>query len=435
MALEINLQSRASRIVFCILALLLGIWLIKIVTVNFVIGAMADRRLTVTREMLEQTAKVFPASARILSRLAEFEAQGTTADAASAEIHIKDAIRRSPRDFRYQLLLGEINDTRNNTKKAENAYREAVRLAPQFSEAHWRLANVLLREGLQQEAYEHFRIAASLNPKFLPTSLDLVWQTSNKNFDAVRHFAHNQPLAQIKLANLLAAEGRLPEAIEMFSQIDNSIAAKSLESSRFIDKLAKDGYPNAAFNLWKELIEKNAPLDQEKSSGVWNPSFEQPATTEAEKPLLRKFDWQLASSDYARAAIDSRSARTGAQALAIEFTGRDTTKLTNEAKQLIVVQPGGKYRVTFYAKSSGLKTPEGPKVSISSDKGEILASSAAIGPEQSDWTKLAFDFAAPNPAAADGVLLILSITRKPKYVYDEPTRGTVLFDDFSVTRL
>jgi hypothetical protein len=48
--------------------------------------------------------------------------------------------------------------------------------------------------------------------------------------------------------------------------------------------------------------------------------------------------------------------------------------------------------------------------------------------DSDDWQKLTVSFVAPANQAA----VTLAIVRIPKFSYDDPTRGTIWFDDFTL---
>ena len=58
-----------------------------------------------------------------------------------------------------------------------------------------------------------------------------------------------------------------------------------------------------------------------------------------------------------------------------------------------------------------------------------IAASKPVAPGSSEWQQLTVDFVVPQ-TESPGILV--SIKRKPKFSYDEPTRGTVWFDDFII---
>ncbi|MGH9852275.1 MAG: hypothetical protein ACREBD_20750, partial [Blastocatellia bacterium] len=144
-------------------------------------------------------------------------------------------------------------------------------------------------------------------------------------------------------------------------------------------------------------------------------------------PNLGHFDWAITPNQYARIVIDRNSGRSGARSLKVVFSGLDTTTLKNEVRQLIAVKPGVRYRLECYVRSSELVTPEGPRVAIAGESG-IIAASDPAGVGSTDWQRLGVDFIAP----ANAFSVVLAIVRIPKFSYDDPTRGTVWFDDFAL---
>jgi hypothetical protein len=114
----------------------------------------------------------------------------------------------------------------------------------------------------------------------------------------------------------------------------------------------------------------------------------------------------------------------------VDFTGRDTTRLDDEISQRFLVQPGARYKLDCFVKTEGLVTPEGPRVVVSDSKSSaVIAGSEPIPRGSNDWRRVSVDFVAP-PAAHS---LVVAIRRIPKFSYDDPTKGTIWFDDFSLT--
>jgi hypothetical protein len=62
-----------------------------------------------------------------------------------------------------------------------------------------------------------------------------------------------------------------------------------------------------------------------------------------------------------------------------------------------------------------------------------VAQSDPVAAGSNDWQHLVVDFTAPQSASRDAPAFYVTIKRKPKFSYDEPTRGTVWFDDFTLT--
>jgi hypothetical protein len=158
---------------------------------------------------------------------------------------------------------------------------------------------------------------------------------------------------------------------------------------------------------------------------IWNGSFESEISRS-----FGQFDWSLARNEYVSAAVDTGTGHTGDHSLRLNFSGRDTTRLDGQVKQLITLRPGARYTFECYAKTDQFETPEGPRIVIADiASGVELASSTPVSSGSSDWRRLSFDFTAPPSTRA----VVLTIKRVPKFSYDNPTRGTIWFDDFAIS--
>jgi hypothetical protein len=182
------------------------------------------------------------------------------------------------------------------------------------------------------------------------------------------------------------------------------------------------GKYDLARNLWTGLVGNEASNHQ-----VWNGGFE----TDVDKSF-NQFDWMLARSDFARASIDPGIAHGGSRSARIDFTGRDTTTLDNELKQVVPVRPGTRYVVSCWVRTSSLVSPEAPRLVVSdAASSQWLATSDPIPAGSSEWRRVAVEFIAPENSPA----VHISLKRKPKFSYDEPTSGTVWLDDFEMSPL
>jgi hypothetical protein len=189
--------------------------------------------------------------------------------------------------------------------------------------------------------------------------------------------------------------------------------------------MIRGGEWNLARDLWLDLVgadPNNAPL-------LWNGGFES-----AIRRNLNQFDWQIESSQYANIKIDSSAAHTGSRSLKIEFLGRDTTKLDREINQQVVLASGATYRLQCYVKADQFDAPDGPQIVATDPKtGQPIAASAPIAAGTYDWRPVTVDFTAPVDNSGHAAVTI-SVKRKPKFSYDEPARGIIRLDDFSLER-
>jgi hypothetical protein len=155
---------------------------------------------------------------------------------------------------------------------------------------------------------------------------------------------------------------------------------------------------------------------------LWNGGFEVDAVEG-----LNQFNWTIRPDKFAWIAIDRSVARTGGRSLKVVFSGLDTTTLRDQVQQTIVLRPGSGYRLECYARAKDLITPEGPRIAVIG-QGGLVGASDPVSADSDDWQKLTISFVAPaNQAAAT-----LAILRTPRFSYDDPTRGTIWFDDFTL---
>ncbi|HKA18595.1 MAG TPA: hypothetical protein VKN18_09765 [Blastocatellia bacterium] len=424
MVVRLNLRNLRWRLAFGILVLA-GVLLLTVIIVSrFVIGTLADDRFAVTRGMVAVPATYFPNSARLNWRLASAELSESDRDLASAKAHAERAIALSPFDYRLRITLASIEEARGDRAAAETSLEAARDLAPHYWNVHYRLGNLLVREGKLEPAVDEFRIAAAANSKLLPGALDLFWRASQGDIRLLKTIAGDRAKAKLTLAQFLMSVSRPSEAATTFGSIDRAARlASSSESSAFLNSLVAAGQVQLARELWSETAG-----GERQSTIIGNSGFE--------LDLLKdfgQFDWQLGRSEYARISIDPSVAHGGSRSLKIEFAGRDTTQLDNEVRQLVLLRAGARYVLECFAKPNGLESPEGPRLVVANMvSGAWIAASEPVPQGSGDWQRLAVDFVAPQSSNGGMSAVAVSIKRKPKFSYDEPTRGTVWFDDFSM---
>lgn len=425
MFLSYKLESPLGRISLLLCAAVLcgaAIWLVK---TNFIVRAIDDARLAPSREALIAASTRLPNSPRLNYRLAEVElaAGGSDQQTMRAALkHAERAVDLSLWDYRSRRLLSALQEMNGKEAEAERSLRAAVNLAPNNSEVNWAMANFLIRRGKERESLELFRKAARFKHDLWPLAFDLLWQSSGQDLGLLKSAAGEDPTAQLSLVQFCLEQSLVDEALSIFRGMDREVKLGSPMSAAFIRSLINAGRSDPARALWIDLLSSSSRALPGDGSLVWNGGFEFDSVKNFDH-----FDWTITPSEYARIGIDARMARQGSRSLRVAFLGRDTTTLRGEIKQLVVLHPGARYHLECYAKTIDLFTPEGPRVAILGQNGVIVASEPVIE-GAADWQRLAVDFTAPPDAAPK----YLAIVRIPRFSYDDPTRGTVWFDDFSL---
>jgi tetratricopeptide (TPR) repeat protein len=383
-------------------------------------GVLADERRIVGQEELESAAARPSSSASVLARYARVELDaGLDREVAvsRATAAARRAARLSPHDFRLRLLLAEAEEAAGDLVSAEAALRAACGLAPNHSGVRWLAGNFFVRQGRLDEALAELRRAAQGNKEYLPQALDLVWNFAGGDLNKLAAVAGEGAEARLQLARFFLIQGQVREAINVYGQIDEAARHASGWGRDFLQQLIGRGALAEARALWLAEVGGAPEL-------VWNGDFER------ETPDgLSYFAWLLKASDFARPRIEDGAAHGGRRALRLDLSGRDTLRLQDEVWQTVVVKPGAAYRLECYAKAELSAEVEGIQVTVSGQPpSHVVAQTPAINPRVGDWQRLAVDFTAPPDAGA----LVIALRRAPKFSYEEPVRGTIWLDDFSL---
>src|SRR5215831_5701012 len=426
MEIRLDLKSSSRRVLTGLGGLVICALLGVVVLSTFITGVLADERVLPRVDQLESYLKFWPESPRIQAKLAAARIADPDRDVKALEEGATLACDLSPFDYHNRMLLADIDEASGDRQAALDAIEAAQNLAPNNTEVGWRHANLLLRDGKFEQAQDAFRTACASDPPLVPVTLDTLWRASAGKVAVLESVTPPDPESRLNLAGFLLLNSRGADASRIFSGIPRSAVLKLPNTPVFINSMIRAGEWNLARDLWLDLAggdPNNAPL-------LWNGGFES-----AVRRSLSQFDWQLESSQYANIKIESSAAHAGSRALKIEFLGRETTKLDSEITKQVVLASGVSYRIQWFDKAEQFEAPVGPEiVATDAATGQPIAASAPIATGSYDWRPLSLEFAAPADKSGYAAITV-SVKRKPKFSYDEPARGIVRFDDFSLTRL
>lgn len=390
---------------------------------HYLIRALTDtryRRPAPNLELLRRASDYLPNSARLNLALGQTELTGSP-NPQQAIQHAALAVELSPADFQGWYLLGLAQDAASNQEQAEQAFAQAVKLAPTNSKVNWAAANVFLRGGRLDETITTMRTATAGDDSLLPTALELLWQASGRDLNVMQRLTAGRAGDQFALAQFFAEQSLFTEAVAAFQSLDRQQRLSDPRGAAFITQLLNAKQFPAAHALWLELV--NQPSSTDGRAWLSNGGFE------AEPPRnFGHFDWKLGETAHARISLDRSQFHSGVKSLKVLFTGRDTTTLNGEIEQLLMLRPGANYQLECFAKSLDLVTPEGPQIALF-HAGTLLAATEPVAAGTTGWQLRAVSFTAP----ASSEPVTVRIVRRPKYVYDDPTKGTVWFDDFKLS--
>ena len=410
-----------------LLAALAGWWTIH----QFVIGVISDARVSITQPTLLAAAAYFPNSGRVQGRLAarlieaaEADNETTEETAARAEQAALRATALGQNNYENYLLLTSIKEQRGELDDAVAAMNKALRLAPNYLDVHWRAANLFLRADQLNAAQKEFQAALALDISRAPAAFALLWEATDGEWQAINQTAQGNATIQIAAAQYLLTKSRVTEATQIFAQVDRTARAQAPQTPAFIEALIAAKQVGVAHNLWQEITQQaDAPM----LNLLWNGGFE-----ELQSKTLHQFAWNFTPSKFANFGASDEHAKSGRYALKIAFAGQDTTRLQGNIRHLIAVQSGHKYHLESYALTTDLVSSEPVQIAIiRMNTGAVIATSNPVKNAGNKWQQLVLEFTAPAPETG----VFVEIQRLPKFSFDEPVRGNVWFDDFTLRAL
>jgi O-antigen ligase len=127
-----------------------------------------------------------------------------------------------PQAYVLWLRLGVLRETGGDLPGARAALQEGVRLAPFYAEPRWVLGGALLRAGERERAFEEFSRAVASDPAFPPQALELFWEASGGDADAMaRAISPQSAAARTALAHFFVERGEATAAAALLRQAGN----------------------------------------------------------------------------------------------------------------------------------------------------------------------------------------------------------------------
>ena len=376
------------------------------------------------KELAEEAVRVSPADPETRSALAA--ALYNSGDLAGTLGQLERAASLRPRDYLLWLQIGRVRDEAGDHEGSLLALREAVRLAPYYSEPRWQYGNVLYRAGRFDEAFRELRRAAESDPALFPVLMDLAWGTYKGDARAVAEIVNPQTDAlRLSLARFFVKKGKITEALSLF----RAAAGISREEQRkLLVELIKNKQFKAAYEVWDAGREAEPGRQPGGAASITDPGFEGRINlSEA------GYGWrQERSLEGVRLSLETKGPRSGSRCLLIEWSGNSQPEST-VISQLVLVEPDTRYRLSFYARAEDLVTGGLPVLNLtdaSGDEARVLGRSKAVQPDAKEWQEYEIVFATPGTTEA----VLLSLQRESCPAGPCPVFGRVWLDAFSLRK-
>jgi O-antigen ligase/tetratricopeptide (TPR) repeat protein len=335
---------------------------------------------------------------------------GESSDAARAALALR------PSDFAIWLRYGQSLEEAGDAARAELAFREAVRLAPHYARPAWQLGNMLLRAGSREEAFVELRRAAASDPALYPIFMQTLWYATGKEAASFARAARPETSEQtLAVVTFLVKSGAADEGLKALRESGAKLT------------------PEARRTLVSELVSAESFIE---AYGIWSEGRGPAAVLfddggfEAEAHADELFGWRFArDSQSVRFSLDSDSPREGSRSLKVEYAGASDPNAA-VVSQLVPVEPGARYRLTFSARTRELVTGGPPFIEVvsASKGGGAIATLPTLSPAMTEWQDFSTEFAAPKSVGAVRVAL----KRQPCASSPCPAFGSVWLDAFKL---
>ncbi|HEX8284195.1 MAG TPA: carbohydrate binding domain-containing protein [Pyrinomonadaceae bacterium] len=347
-------------------------------------------------------------------------------DPASVPVALREyeaAAALAPNDHMIWTEVGRARAALGDPAGGADALRRAVELAPNYSQPRWHLGNALLRTGETEAAFAELRRAADADPELRPQVFNLAWQVYGPDMARVIDAVGKTATARAQLVGVLAGRARFEDALAVWGSLTPEERRTHAPAG---ETLSRALYGKGQYRRARQVLSE-AGAEGLAEGQVANGGFE----SDIGQPGRALFHWEAVQAAGAQVAVDPRDARGGQRSLRVGFSASGQVDFRN-VSQVVAVEPGARYRLSFWVKTDGLKSAAMPVVYVAEapTPDAPLASSPPAPAGTSDWQQVSFEFVAGPRTEA--VLVRLARDGCPDGVC--PIFGKIWYDDFHLER-
>jgi hypothetical protein len=336
----------------------------------------------------------------------------------------EEVVRRSPNDFRWWIELGRAYEQSEQTAKAEQAFRRAVELAPKYTFPHWQFGNFFLRQGRSDEAFAELKRTTEQSAVYREQVFSLAWDYFDKDPQKLESIIDDSPDVRATLALFYAVRGNADNALRVWNTLTDEQKAPHIESAKTI---AQGLFEKRSFREALEFARQTGVDPEAQAETITNGGVEK-FIGGGEKSL---FGWQVYRPEPKFDVTPDSAVRSeGQKSLRISFKGYVKPALLNIV-QVVAVQPGATYRLTFSLRTENLRSAGPPMIQIVAGPASlVIGSTQPFATGTADWTPVSAEFTVPEDT--DGVMIQ---TARAFCGEECPIVGTIWYDDFKLTKL
>jgi hypothetical protein len=343
----------------------------------------------------------------------------------------RDSVSLRPLDYALWISLGQELEDAGEADEALRALGEATRLAPFYARPRWQLGNFLLRQGRDTEAFDQLSRAARAEPARFPNLIDLAWRFYGGDVGRVEAAVRPETDAErLRLARFYVKEGKAGEAMRLYGQLGGAVAGDE-QRAMLADLLAAREFAEA-YKVWSRFQPPEAGAQETAPGQIYDGGFEREIALHEPG-----FGWQIgtANDPAVSVALDGGEVSEGKRSLRIDFNGASAPSAA-VVSQLVLVEAGRSYRLSFAARTKDLVTGGLPIITVSDasapDQPPLAQSKNLLLQGSEGWQDFSVEFKITQTTLA----VSLSLHRQNCAAGGPcPAFGHVWLDGFTMKRL
>lgn len=342
-----------------------------------------------------------------------------------AVVEFERATLRRPDDYFLWQELGRAREESGDMDAAVVALRQAIQLAPAYSQPRWQLGNLLLRRNDLDEAFREMRRAVAYDAELFPAMTDLAWAVCEGDANFVLEVAQPQTDPErASLARFFVNHHQVELALDLMRASGENIAE---EDRRALVKglIAAEDF-HGAYRVWS----KDVGISDGANGGMSNGGFEGPINSRRESSE-EAFGWQPTQAmQTVQILADPNEPQSGKRSLRIDYAGNFAAAVP-VISELVLVAPRSHYRLSFAARTGNLVSGALPLVAVREAAGErrVIAQSVSLPSGTNGWRQFEIDFETADATRA----VTINIQRQACSSNPCPIFGRAWFDSFSLS--